>query len=108
VGVSMSYFDPKPKTNRRDLYNMEEELERLKEFTKHSPFILIKGLRRAGKTSLVYTAVNEFKLKAIVFDLRALPYEGKIDTEKFLVMICSGVNKFLENIRELESYFLIS
>lgn len=92
----MSYFDPQPKSNRRDLYNMNEEFRKMEEFIKHSPFILIKGLRRTGKTSLIYTAINEFKLKAIVFDLRRLPYEGKIDTQEFLRIFCNSINGFLE------------
>jgi len=102
----MSYFNPQPKDNRKDLYDMEEELGKLKKFTEHSPFILIKGLRRTGKTSLVYTIINEFKLKAIVFDLRALPYEGKIDTERFLGMMFISINRFLEKYAEIGRIFL--
>lgn len=79
----MSYFYPKPKTNRKDLYDMEEELKKFGRLIGSSPFIVIKGLRRTGKTSLLYTAINEFKTNAVVFDLRSLPYEGKVDTEKF-------------------------
>jgi len=76
---------------------MEVELDQFRKFIDHSPFILIKGLRRIGKTSMIYTAMNEFKLKGVLFDLRALPYEGKIDTADFLTMICGSINRFIDN-----------
>ena len=47
------YFDPAPKTKRKDLYNFDEELRKFIEAIKGSDrLILVTGLRRTGKASL--------------------------------------------------------
>lgn len=50
-------FDPRPKTRREDLYDFDEELDK---FVKalDEPMVLISGLRRTGKTSLILTGLN--------------------------------------------------
>ena len=98
----MSYFYPKPKTNRKNLYNMEEELKNFGRLIATSPFIVIKGLRRTAKTSLIYTAINEFKVNAVIFDLRSLPYVGRIDTGTFVQMVCDSINRFLEKDKRIK------
>ncbi len=47
-------FDPKPKTRKVDLFNFEKEFNRLS-YLINDPLtrlIVVKGLRRTGKTSL--------------------------------------------------------
>ncbi|RLG06055.1 MAG: ATP-binding protein, partial [Thaumarchaeota archaeon] len=45
------YFDPAPKTKRKDLYNFDEELRKFIEAINGSDrLILVTGLRRTGKT----------------------------------------------------------
>lgn len=102
----MSYFYPKPKTNRSDLYDMDEELREFGSLIENSPFIVVKGLRRTGKTSLLYTGVNEFKAKAVFLDLRSLPYEGMIAVGKFVNMVCDSINRFLEGYEGTRGSFL--
>jgi AAA+ ATPase superfamily predicted ATPase len=46
-------FDTAPKTNKRDLYDRETELEKFKDAIEYSSLIVIQGLRRTGKTSFI-------------------------------------------------------
>ena len=62
-------FDPRPKERREDLYNFDEELNKLiKSFGE--PLIVVSGLRRTGKTSLILTALNISEKPFIYIDLR--------------------------------------
>jgi len=61
-------FDPRPKTSKNDLYNFNEEFELLlKNIEK--PMVIVSGLRRTGKTSLVLTALSESDKPYIFIDL---------------------------------------
>jgi AAA+ ATPase superfamily predicted ATPase len=62
-------FDPRPKTSKNDLYNFDVEL---KEIMKNigKPMIVVSGLRRTGKTSLVLTALSEYNTPYLLIDLR--------------------------------------
>ena len=90
------FFDERPKTTRRDLYDMDEQLHALFSALKRGdPMVLILGLRRTGKTSLLLTGLGEAEAPAIVVDLRAIaekPYATKKD---LLSLLEAAVNKFL-------------
>jgi hypothetical protein len=51
-------FDLMPKARREDLFDFDEELDRLTRLLGDSRtrLIVVKGLRRSGKTSLILTA----------------------------------------------------
>ena len=102
----MPYFDPKPKTNRSDLYDREEELNELIRLIKISPLILILGLRRTGKTSLLYTALNEIKIPNIIIDSRELPYNKIISPNDFTELLIRNLNKFLKSRRKIANKFI--
>ncbi len=102
----MPYFDPKPKTCKADLYNREVELSKLINFLKFSPLILILGLRRTGKTSLLYTALNESKMPNIIFDCRELPGNRVISLSGFFDVMAKCVNRFLRLRRRLARKFI--
>jgi len=89
------YFDERPKSSRKDLYDMREELEQLvAALNRNDPLIVIVGLRRIGKTSLLQTAMSEVK-HGIIFDLRTLGTRA-YSTKKDLVEIFeSSINDFL-------------
>jgi AAA+ ATPase superfamily predicted ATPase len=89
------YFDERPKSSRKDLYDMREELEQLlTALNRKDPLIVIVGLRRIGKTSLLQTALSEVE-NNIVFDLRTLG-TGAYSTKKDLVEILErSINDFL-------------
>ncbi|HDD26256.1 MAG TPA: ATP-binding protein [Acidilobales archaeon] len=62
-------FDIRPKRRRKDLYNFDEEYRKLTS-SLGKPLIVVRGLRRTGKTSLILTALEESKVPYILFDLR--------------------------------------
>jgi AAA+ ATPase superfamily predicted ATPase len=76
-------FDQRPKDNKRDLYDAEDELKALASALRAgAPLVTIVGLRRTGKTSLLLTALNQTAQPSIVLDMRALaskPYATKRD-----------------------------
>jgi len=68
------YFDPRPKTEKADLFNRETELKRFLEALNYASLIVITGLRRTGKTSFMNVALAESGCPYISLDLRGLPY----------------------------------
>lgn len=65
------YFDEAPKTRLADLYDFEAELQRLVSAIRDDArLIAIKGLRRMGKTSLLYTGLRQAKVAFAVVDGR--------------------------------------
>ena len=69
-GVSL-YFDERPKSRREDLYDRERELEEMLTSIEHQkPLVVLKGIRRLGKTSLLRVALNEAKKPHVIVDLR--------------------------------------
>ena len=69
----MSYFNPEPKTRREDFFNMEGELEGLSRGLRFGKLVVVSGLRRYGKTSLILTCLNEEKYDYLYIDCRLLP-----------------------------------
>ncbi|MEB3773922.1 MAG: ATP-binding protein [Desulfurococcales archaeon] len=64
-------FDPRPKTSRRDLFNREEELALLDNAARRGePLILVLGIRRVGKTSLLRSFLEEWR--GIHIDMRGV------------------------------------
>ncbi len=66
------YFDPAQKKRRADLFNFEYEFSQLLSAlqSKRDRVVVVSGLRRTGKTSLMKAAVNEAKVKHIWLDGR--------------------------------------
>lgn len=62
-------FDPRPKERKEDLYDFERELGELEKFV-GEPLVVVSGLRRTGKTSLILTALNELGEVYVYVDLR--------------------------------------
>lgn len=66
-------FDERPKDSKEDLFDRESELsETLKAIKENRPLILILGIRRIGKTSLLNVVLKESKVNYILVDLRSL------------------------------------
>jgi len=67
-------FDPRPKCSRRELFDRGRELEELERALEDNyPVVLLTGIRRIGKTSLLCVFLNEAKLPYILLDARGLP-----------------------------------
>jgi AAA+ ATPase superfamily predicted ATPase len=63
-------FDLAPKRCKRDFYNFEHELEQLHKFYLNGRVVAILGLRRIGKTSLILTFLNEWRVPNVFIDRR--------------------------------------
>lgn len=90
-------FGLTPKTERGELFDREPELRALERAVKlGESFIVVKGVRRVGKSSILYTALNELRLPNLVIDVRDLYAEsGIITREIFLSALERELNRLL-------------
>lgn len=63
-------FDPEPKTKKKDFYDRETELRELLRSIEREKFVVIQGIRRLGKSSLLNVALAESKRPFVKLDLR--------------------------------------
>ncbi len=68
-------FDLKPKESIAELFDREEELQKLAQAVK-TPLTLLLGVRRVGKTSLLRSFLNSLKTPYVYLDLRILEENG--------------------------------
>jgi len=71
-GAEVMLFDPKPKRRREDLFDFDNELNSLARFVNDpsTRLIVVRGLRRTGKTSLTLTALNGLTTPYVFIDVR--------------------------------------
>lgn len=70
-------FDVRPKSTRKELYGRDLELDRLiKTLSSGPPLVILLGIRRIGKTSLLKTALHQIQIPSIYVDMRRLEEEG--------------------------------
>ncbi len=81
------YFDVLPKTKREDLFGADYALSSLTKYIADRTvrMIIIKGLRRTGKTSLLNVALSECKLDYVKIDVRESQYYDRSEFFKFLI-----------------------
>ncbi len=65
-------FEPIPKERREDLFNFDMEVNKIITGLKDSltRMIVLKGLRRTGKSSILRVALSEAKLNYVLIDMR--------------------------------------
>lgn len=90
------YFDTSPKTKRTDLFGRNFLLDSLISYSKDPAvrMIILKGLRRTGKTSLLNVALAEAKITNLKIDVREAPY---YDRKEFMIYL---VEKIKDKIGE--------
>ncbi|MGB9758435.1 MAG: AAA family ATPase [Thermoproteota archaeon] len=92
-------FDLRPKSSRKDLFNREDELRELDRSVDRYPLILVLGIRRIGKTSLVRAFLENYK--GVYIDtrgvLRRSDFYERISDSFYNSL--STVKKLLEGIR---------
>ncbi len=99
----MTYFDIRPKTRREDLYDRDEELRALvRGIRECSPLILVLGLRRTGKTSLLNVALNETGVASIIIDCRVFEEKNSIGYREFINYFLREVNKLRTRHRMIQ------
>ncbi len=81
------YFDLAPKAKKKDLYGMDFTVDSLVSYLKDPSvrMLIIKGLRRTGKTSLLNVALEESKCHFLKIDVRESPYDDRDEFEKYLI-----------------------
>jgi AAA+ ATPase superfamily predicted ATPase len=88
----LGYFNPEPKTKKEEFFNMKEEIDRLSKGLKHGKLVVVSGLRRYGKTSLILTYLNEEKYDYTYIDCRLLP-PGMITPNSILKLFKEELEK---------------
>ncbi len=101
----MSLFDPRPKDRLEDFFDRERELDEFRRSISSSPLTLVLGLRRYGKTSLILTGLNEFKVRYVYLDCKALPL-GMISIGDFMQLFVEALNTFTRRYSGLRSRIL--
>jgi len=111
------YFDLAPKEKLEDLYDFEDLFRKLTGLLKtpvqRNPLIVVKGVRRAGKTSLIKTVLNELGLPYLYVNGKRFADMPVITKKNLLKELERGVNeavgreknrvgKFLEVLRGVE------
>ena len=96
-------FDPRPKDNLKDLFDRESEISLLKS-SLDSPLIVIIGLRRTGKTSLIKSVLNETKSTYIFLDMRRFENKDYIVYKDFVKSLERGINEITRKNKDLLSY----
>ena len=91
-------FDLEPKSKREDLYDFETELRRLISGIVNEKIIVVRGLRRTGKTSLMRVALNEAGYPFIYLDLR---FSSRPRQSDIAELIRRGLEGFLSRNRSL-------
>jgi len=91
-------FDERPKVNRSDLFDRERELNELKEKL-DKPLLLLTGIRRIGKTSVLNVFLNESKTPFILIDARSL--KRNYSVEDLYKLIARSLSSSLSNIYEV-------
>ncbi|AAK41889.1 ATP-binding protein [Saccharolobus solfataricus] len=65
-------FSVEPKESLKDLFNREEEVKKFLQCVNNERMIIVTGLRRVGKSSLVLAGLNSLNRGYILVDLRKI------------------------------------
>jgi len=89
-------FDLAPKMGKGDFYDFEEELGELISSLKdpHTRMIVVKGLRRTGKSSLLRVALRESRVPHIYVDLRKA-----VSPSEFMSIFQGALSDLLASLR---------
>ncbi len=91
-------FDIAPKEKREDLYNREKELREFHDALKLGErLIVVYGIRRIGKSSLVKVALRELQVPFVLVDVRELYFRMNMVTERYLTeYLVEGFRKYMK------------
>ncbi len=98
-------FDLNVKERREDFFNYDKELELLKRAMNDdiTRMIVIKGIRRIGKSSLIRVALNELKIPYVLIDARLLGVASVEDLLSALATALTDAIKKFVFFRKLRS-----
>ena len=87
------YFDAEPKRDIRDFFDMEEPLRNFESALNKGKLVVVSGLRRYGKTSLILTALNKMNVQYLFLDARLLSAVTMISINDFLGVLEDALNR---------------
>jgi len=77
--VNIMFFDVNPKERREDLYDREEELNEIFDALRRGErLIVIMGMRRAGKSSVLRVSLKEAKIPHAIIDVKGIYFEKNV------------------------------
>lgn len=93
----MAIFSTKPKSDVRSLFGRKKEIEHLRSVIRDNvPLVVITGLRRMGKTSLLKSVLAEHSERVISLDMRDLDTKPQITKDEIAGLLETGISEFLE------------
>jgi AAA+ ATPase superfamily predicted ATPase len=98
------YFTLEPKRRREDFYDMEDGLNDFVNSLGRFRFIIVRGLRRYGKTSLILTGLNVANVRYLFLDCRFLS-SAKASFDNLLSMIEVSRNSWAKKLIKGMDYF---
>jgi len=95
-------FSADPKDDKRFLFGRENEISQFeKSLEDENRLIIIKGMRKTGKTSLIQSVTSENNYYVIYIDLRDTGDLENIDREKTLTFFKIAIQRFLDINRKI-------
>jgi len=94
------YFSLEPKSAREDLYGRDKELNELEKAKENGGVIVLTGLRRIGKTSLLQVFLEERKSQGDIYaflDCRSFVRNNRISRGGFDLAFSASLDKTIEN-----------
>ncbi|NAY89192.1 MAG: AAA family ATPase [Desulfurococcales archaeon] len=95
-------FDPVPKESRKDFFNREDEIERIKSLS--SPITLVLGFRRTGKSSVIRIALNELNFPYIYIDLRKFEEKGYASYKDLILELQKEINRLVKRFPSITGF----
>ena len=96
-------FSRRPKFRKDDFFNREEELRLLvRGIEVGEGLIVVYGVRRIGKTSLVWVGLGEADVPFVPVDLRRFSEEPALLSPKAIAEVVSEVLKKYERLRQVK------
>lgn len=93
-------FNPEPKKEKKDLYNREAELRELLDSIEKEKLVVIQGIRRLGKSSLLNVALAESKRPFVKLDLREIYFtHGSVSKFYFYRALSQELSKLSKTHR---------
>jgi len=91
-------LDERPKYERNDLFDRDKEIQDM-ESNMNRPLIVISGVRRIGKTSLLQVVLNESRANYIVIDCRRL--KENYGRQDLYSLFSNSFTSVLDKIKDL-------
>ena len=97
-------FDPEPKKVKRDFYDREAELRELLGSIERGKLVVVQGIRRLGKSSLLNIALSESKHPFVKLDMREIYFSHGSVSKFHLYRAFSRELSRLSSIHRLVSW----